>query len=151
MMKYRHTVDRQDTRSPMPAKPETLNLLGEDQHHHVVLQNIRYLGHGVYHCNISIRSNGFTCEKDFAFDNDEYFLAKLREVCTNQTGDAELTDLQSDNYLKIQAFDADTLLITGLILEEQPYTQALEFAFITQYPMVERFLSEFTRVIRATH
>ena len=135
----------------MPAKLETLNLLGNDEQHHVIFTDICYLGHGTYDCDISIRSNGFACEKDFAFDNDEYFLAKLKDVCTSQTGEAELTDLQSDNYLKIQAFGEGTLLVTGLILEEQPYTQALEFAFTTQYPMIERFLSEFTRVIRATH
>jgi hypothetical protein len=133
----------------MPKNPATLTLLGHDEQHRIDISDIHYHGHGAYTCKLSIRSNGFACDKTFDFDNDEYFLAKLKEVLANKSAEAELMALQSDNYLKIQVFDADTLLVTGLILEEAPLTQALEFAFTTGKAMLERFVSEFSRMVKA--
>ena len=133
----------------MPKKLTELTLLGLDSQHHISFSDIHYHGHGTYSCVLTVHSNGFSCEKAFDFDNDEYFLAKLKAVLADKSGDAELMALQSDNYLKIQAFDADALLVTGLILEEQPLTQSLEFAFITHYEMIERFVSEVNRMVRS--
>jgi hypothetical protein len=135
----------------MPILPAVLNLLGTDQQHHIIVSHIQYQGQGAYSCVLKIQSNGFACEKGFGFDNDEYFLAKLKEVFVSHTGEAELMSLLSENHLKIQAYDADTLLISGFIQEEQPFNQSLEFAFLTRYDMLERFISEFTRVVRSTH
>ena len=128
-----------------------LTLLGLDDQHHIRFLDIHYLGHGAYKCILNIRSNGFSCDKEYSFDNDEYFLAKLKEVLTRRSGEADLTDLQSDNYIRIQAFEAESLLISGLILEEQPFTQSLEFAFTTRYEMVERFVSEFARMVQSNN
>ena len=132
----------------MPIAPATLTLLGLDDQHRIRFADIDYLGHGAYKCRLNIHSNGFFCHKEFDFDNDEYFLTKLREVLAQQSGDAELMDLQSDNYLRVQAFETDRLLVTGLILEDQPLTQSLEFAFVTGSAMVERFVDEFSRMVR---
>lgn len=139
----------QDAIILMPKIPTSLTLLGNDAQHHVVLSNIHYLGHGAYNCIINIHSNGFSCEKAFGFDNDEYFLSKLKDVLAHKSGEAELMDLQSDNFLKIQAFETNSLLISGLILEEQPLTQSLEFAFTTRYVMIERFVSEFASMVQS--
>jgi hypothetical protein len=98
---------------------------------------------------LTVHSNGFSCKKEFGFDNDEYFLSRLKEVLAHKSGEAELMDLQSDNFLKIQAFETDSLLISGLILEEQPLTQSLEFAFTTRYVMIERFVSEFASMVQS--
>jgi len=133
----------------MPKDHATLTLLGLDTQHHISFSDIHYHGHGAYSCVLTVHSNGFSCNKQFGFDNDEYFLAKLKDVLTHKSGEAELMDLQSDNYLKIQAFETGTLLISGLILEEQPLAQSLEFAFLTHYEMVERFVSEFARMVQS--
>ena len=132
----------------MPIAPATLTLLGLDDQHRIQFSDIDYRGHGAYKCRLNIHSNGFSCNKVFDFDNDEYFLTKLREVLAHKSGDAELMDLQSDNYLRVQAFETDRLLVTGLILEDQPLTQSLEFAFVTGSAMVERFVDEFSRMVR---
>jgi hypothetical protein len=133
----------------MPKNPATLSLLGLDEQHLIRFTDIDYLGQGAYSCTINVKSNGFSCEKVFGFDNDEYFLAKLKEVLVNQAGAAELMDLQSDNNLKIHAFGADTLLITGFIQEEEPLAQSMEFAFTTNYVLVEKFISEFAYMVRS--
>lgn len=132
----------------MPQKSDTLTLIGLDEQHYVYLSAINYHGHGAYSCELQVRSNGFSCKKTFSFDNDEYFLAKLRELILNKGGEAELMDLQSDNYLKIQAFETNSLLITGLIIEESPFSQSLEFAFPTGYDMLERFASDIARLVQ---
>lgn len=133
----------------MPKNLAALTLLGLDTQHHISFSDIHYHGNGAYSCVLLVHSNGFSCNKAFDFDNDEYFLAKLKAVVTDKSGEAELMALQTDNYLKIQAFEPDSLLVAGLILEEQPLTQSLEFAFITRYEMVERFVSEFARMVRS--
>ena len=133
----------------MPKSLAALTLSGLDHQHAIVFSNLNYLGHGAYSCLLQVRSNGFSCEKVFGFDNDEYFIAKINEVITLKTGDAELTDLQSDNFLKIQVFEPEGLLVTGLILEEEPLNQSLEFAFVTRYEMIERFAHEFARMVQA--
>jgi hypothetical protein len=51
------------------------------------------------------------CAKGFGFDNDEYFLAKLKDVLTHK---------RSDKFLKVQAYENAGLLISRLILEQQP-------------------------------
>lgn len=133
----------------MLKKPAALILSGTDEQHRIIFSNIRYLGNGAYICQLNVQSNGFVCDKEFGFDNDEYFIAKLKEVLTKQTGEAELMGLQSDNYLKLQAFGPDTLLISGLMIEEQPLAQSLEFAFTTQYALIEKFVVEFANMVRA--
>lgn len=133
----------------MSKSTTALTLAGNDQQHQIILSEIQYQGHGAYRCNIRIQSNGFSCHKTFNFDNDEYFLAKLKEVLESQSGEAELFDLQSDNVIKIQAYDTDVLLVSGLILEAQPFAQSLEFAFSTHYGRLERFAGEFKRMVQA--
>ena len=132
----------------MPNNSAPLRLSGTNTQHVIEITNIHYLGHGAYTSLINVQSNGFSCEKEFSFDNDEYFINKLREVLTHQTGDAELMGLESDNYLKIQPFGPDTFLISGLIMEAQPLTQSLEFAFTTRYPLIEKFVTEFSEIVR---
>lgn len=133
----------------MPKKVASLILFGTDKQHQVMLTNLHYLGHGAYTSTIKIASNGFYCEQEFGFDNDEYFINKLQEVLTHRSGEAQLMGLQSESYLKIQPFGQDTLLISGLILQEQPLAQSLEFAFTIQYPLLDRFVTEFARMVRA--
>lgn len=133
----------------MPKSVASLTLLGNNHQQQIILSEVHYQGHGAYRCNINVQSNGFSCHKVFNFDNDEYFLAKLKEVLDSQSGEAELFDLQSDNVIKIQAYETDVLLVSGLILEEAPFSQSLEFAFSTDYNMLERFAGEFRRMVQA--
>jgi hypothetical protein len=133
----------------MPQQPATLTLPGLDEQHYLCLSDFHYHGNGAYSCLLQVRSSGFACDKIFSFDNDEYFLTKLKEVLTHKQGDAELMALQSDNYLKIQATGADDLLISGLIQEAQPLSHVLEFAFISQYHLLERFVSDLSGLVKA--
>lgn len=132
----------------MPRSQHTLTLQGNRQEC-VILSAIDHHGHGACRCKIDVQSSGFSCQQAFNFDNDEYFLAKLREVLRTQSADAELLDMQSDNFLKIQAIDTSSLLVSGLILEERPFTQSMEFAFATDYEKLARFTSEFGRMLQA--
>jgi len=133
----------------MLQKANSLTLPGLDEQQYLCLSDIHYHGNGAYSCSLKVRSSGFGCDKTFSFDNDEYFLAKLKELLLNKRGDAELMALQSDNYLKIQATDADNLLITGLIQEAHPLSQALEFAFTSHYHLIKRFVSDFSGLVKA--
>lgn len=133
----------------MSRIPVSLTIPGNDQAHLIALSEIQYLGHGAYSCRLNVRSNGFSCAKAFGFDNDEYFLAKLKDVLAHNTGEAEMMDLQSENFLKIQALENDSLLVSGLVMEQQPLSQSLEFAFITRRELLERFTSEFSRMVQS--
>ena len=133
----------------MSRIPVSLTIPGNDQAHLIALSEIQYLGHGAYSCLLNVRSNGFSCAKAFGFDNDEYFLAKLKDVLAHNTGEAEMMDLQSENFLKIQALENDSLLVSGLVMEQQPLSQSLEFAFITRRELLERFTSEFSCMVQS--
>jgi len=54
-----------------------------------------------------------------------------------------MMDLHSDNFLKIQALENDKLLISRLIVENQPLNQSLEFAFLSRTGILKRFASDF--------
>lgn len=133
----------------MPDKSAIFTLPGLDEQHYLSLSNFHYHGNGAYSSLLRVRSGGFACDKTFNFDNDEYFLAKLKDVLVNKNGDAELMALQSDEYLKIQTTDADKLLVTGLIEEVHPLNQTLEFAFITRYNLIEGFIRDFTGLVKS--
>lgn len=132
----------------MPKALPSLTLQGHDKEH-VTLSSISHQGNGAYLSQITVQSNGFSCNTPFTFDNDEYFLAKLKELQTKRNTDAELLDLQSDNYLRIVPINPDTIMVSGLILDKPPFAQMLEFAFATDYQQLAPFVSAFDRMLQA--
>lgn len=131
---------------PKTISRNSLTLHGHNQAH-VILSDVHHHGSGDYICQIIIQSKGFSCDTAFVFDNDEYFLAKLKELQSGRNTEAELLDLQSDNYLRIEVVDADTLKVNGLILDATLYTQSLEFAFATGYEQLSGFTSAFEQML----
>lgn len=132
----------------MSTPPATLTLPGIDQKNHIKLDGIQYLGHGRFSCKLDIQSNGYAYNKTFYFDNDEYFIAKLKEIISSQSDEAVMTDLQSDNTLSIRTMGEGSLLISGLIQESEPLHQSLEFAFMSHIDLIKTFASEFAEIVR---
>lgn len=113
------------------------------------LTEIDYLGSGAYSCRLFIESSGFSCDRLFDFDNDEYFVSKTRDVLTTHSGEADLMGLQADSYVRIKAYDDNHILVSGFIVEETNVTQSLEFAFPVSKTSAKKFLSAFEKMVRA--
>lgn len=133
----------------MTRKIQSIKLHTDSEDKQLQFDKIEYLGSGAYSCNLKIASNGFMCDREFGFDNDEYFLAKARKTLATETGTAELTDLSADSFLKFQPFGEATILISGLIHTEEELTQTLEFAFTVKHKQAKQFIKEFEKMVKA--
>jgi len=91
----------------MTSKKKTFKLNTRDKTKQLSFVDLEYLGSGAYDCEIHVDSSGFMCKRAFGFDNDEYFLAKIRDVVANQAGEAELTDLQADSFIRFKPYTDD--------------------------------------------
>lgn len=133
----------------MSEKPASIRLTSDTPSSQLEFKKLDYLGSGAYECQLLVNANGFMCDREFSFDNDEYFVAKLREVLATQTGEADLMALESDSYIRIQPYHGTTLLVSGLIVEEQPLSQSLEFAFTADEKSVTKFVTALEKIVRA--
>lgn len=117
--------------------------------HTLCLSAIEYIGTGCYQCILKADSDGFMCERPFNFDNDEYFLAKLRSMQRNIEAQAELSDLGSENYLRFTLLDADFVLVVGYIEAHEEYTQSIEFAFRISNSEFSDFVAAFAAMVQS--
>ncbi len=117
--------------------------------HSLKLLDVDYLGSGVYTCEIQVNSNGFMCDRIFGFDNDEYFLAKLKAMLNNNEGEATLMEMQADSFLRLKHIDAETVLLTGYLVEQTDVTHSLEFSFTLDTKKVTTFVKAFEKMVRA--
>ena len=131
------------------ANKSTLKLNTKDSSRQLSFVNLDYLGTGAYSCEIHVNSSGFMCEREFSFDNDEYFLSKIRNVAEHQQGEAELTDLQADSFIRFKPYVDDGILVTGYIVENTNVTQSIEFAFSIDTECAKDFINSFEKMVRA--
>jgi len=113
------------------------------------LTNIDYLGGGAYQCRLLIESSGFSCDRPFGFDNDEYFVSKARDVMNTESAEADLMDLQADSYIRLKPFENASILVSGFIVEETNVTQSIEFAFTVSKQTASQFVADFEHMVRS--
>ena len=133
----------------MTSKKKTFKLNTRDKTKQLSFVDLEYLGSGAYDCEIHVDSSGFMCKRAFGFDNDEYFLAKIHDVVANQTGEAELTDLQADSFIRFKPYTDDEILVSGYIVEHTDVTQSIEFAFTVDKACINKFIESFEKMVRA--
>ena len=133
----------------MANNKKTLKLNTKDSSRQLSFVDLDYLGNGVYSCEIHVNSSGFMCKREFSFDNDEYFLSKIRTVAERQQGEAELTDLQADSFIRFKSYMDDEILVTGYIVENTNVTQSIEFAFSIDKKCINTFINSFEKMVRA--
>ncbi len=134
----------------MTKKTTSFKLVAQDKTGELLLNQITYLGDGTYRCELNVNSNGFMCQREFGFDNDEFFLAKIHDVMISQPHSrAELTNLQTDNYIRFEPFGQDTILTSGFITEVNNVTQSIEFAFTVTVDALKTFVTAFEKMVRA--
>ena len=129
-------------------KLNTLSIKTGKNRASLILKELEYLGAEGIRCILELESNGFSCSRPFAFDNDEYFLAKLREVCNDRNGNAELTNLYEESTIKIEPANAGGMIVSGMIVDEDGLYQALEFAFSADEKLIQNFLAEFEKMVK---
>ena len=130
-------------------KKKTFKLNTRDKSKQLSFVNVDYLGSGAYDCEIHVDSSGFMCKREFGFDNDGYFLNKIHDVVKNRIGEAELTDLQADSFIRFKPYAEDEILITGYIVEHTNVTQSIEFAFTVTKACMQKFIESFEKMVRA--
>ncbi|MGD9385515.1 MAG: hypothetical protein PVF28_03110, partial [Thioalkalispiraceae bacterium] len=113
----------------MASNKKTFKLNTRDKSKQLSFVDIEYLGGGAYSCEVHVDSSGFMCKREFGFDNDEYFLGKIHDVAESQVGEAELTDLQADSFIRFKPYAEGEIMVTGYIVEHTNVTQSIEFAF----------------------
>ena len=133
----------------MASKKKTFKLNTRDKSKQLSFVDVDYLGSGAYSCEIHVDSSGFMCKREFGFDNDEYFLSKMRQVLERQDGEAELTDLQADSFIRFKPYANDEILVTGYIVENTNVTQSIEFAFAVSKECIQKFIDAFEKMVRA--
>ena len=133
----------------MAAKKASFKLNTRDKSKQLSFAKIDYLGSGAYSCEIQVDSSGFMCKREFFFDNDEYFLTKIRDLVSRHEGDAELTDLQADSFIRFKPYTNDEILVTGYIVEHTNVTQSIEFAFSVSKNCISTFIKAFEKMVRA--
>ena len=133
----------------MANNKKTLKLNTKDTSKQLSFVDLDYLGSGAYSCEIHVNSSGFMCKREFSFDNDEYFLSKIRAVADLQQGEAELTDLQADSFIRFKPYDNDEILVTGYIVENTNVTQSIEFSFTIDKTCINSFINSFEKMVRA--
>jgi hypothetical protein len=133
----------------MATNKKTFKLNTRDKSKQLSFVDIEYLGSGAYDCQIHVDSSGFMCKREFGFDNDEYFLSKIHDVVENQAGEAELTDLQADSFIRFKPYAEDEILVSGYIVEHTDVTQSIEFAFTVNTACVNKFIESFEKMVRA--
>jgi len=132
----------------MVDKTKTLTLSTQDKSKKLSFVDIEYLGSGAYSCEIHVDSSGFMCKREFGFDNDEFFLSKIKDVVNLQQGEAELTDLQADSFIRFKPYVDEEILITGYLVEHTNVTQSIEFAFMVSKTGINKFISDFEKMVR---
>ena len=133
----------------MAPKKVTFKLNTRDKSKQLSFVDVEYLGSGAYSCEIHVDSNGFMCKREFGFDNDEYFLTKIRDLSETHQSEAELTDLQADSFIRFKPYPNDEILVTGYIVEHTNVTQSIEFAFSISNKCIKTFISAFEKMVRA--
>ena len=133
----------------MPSKNNTFKLDTRDKSKQLSFVDVDYLGSGAYSCQIHVDSSGFMCKRDFGFDNDEFFLAKIKDVVEHGQGEAELTDLQADSFIRFKPYINEEVLVTGYIVEHTNVTQSIEFAFTVSQGCIKKFITAFEKMVRA--
>jgi hypothetical protein len=133
----------------MANNKKTFKLNTRDKSKQLSFVDIDYLGSGAYSCEIQVDSSGFMCKREFGFDNDEYFLSKLHDVVENHSGEAELTDLQADSFIRFKPYTEDEFLVSGYIVEHTNVTQSIEFAFTASSACLKKFIDSFEKMVRA--
>ncbi len=133
----------------MTNNKNTFKLNTRDASKQLSFVDLEYLGSGAYRCEVNVDSSGFICKREFSFDNDEYFLARIRDVAENQHGEAELTDLQADSFIRFKSYENNEILVTGYIVEHTNVTQSIEFAFLVSDKCIKTFIDAFAKIVRA--
>lgn len=134
----------------MTSKTKTIKLDTKDKSKQLGFANVEYLGSGAYSCEIHVESSGFMCKRDFGFDNDEFFLSKIKDVVDHEHGEAELTDLQADSFIRFKPYVNDEVLVMGYIVEHTNVTQSIEFAFTVGKTCLREFIISFENIVRAS-
>lgn len=131
----------------MSQQPQ-FRLNGSDKTSFIQIEPIEYLGSGRYECLLSASSSGFHCQRTFAFDNDEYFLVKVRTLLNNNEGEAELMAMSEDSFIRFRPWDGEQLLLTGYLVEHSQVTHSIEFAFQIEKNVVADFITKFEKMVR---
>lgn len=132
----------------MANKKSSFKLNTGDTSKQLSFVDLEYLGSGAYRCEIQVDSSGFMCKREFSFDNDEYFLSRIRDVAENQHGEAELTDLQADSFIRFKPYESNEILVTGYVVEHTNITQSIEFAFVVSGKCIATFINAFEKIVR---
>jgi len=133
----------------MSSTVVSFSLETANQQHSLAFENVRYLGGGVYTCELNVESNGFMCKRTFGFDNDEYFLSKLNAVLKHSKGEATLTDIQEDSFIRFKSNAPNSILIGGYIVAQSDVTHSIEFAFHVDAHTITEFADYFRKMVRA--
>ena len=133
----------------MASKKTTFKLNTRDKSKQLSFVDVEYLGSGAYSCEIHVDSSGFMGKREFGFDNDEYFLTKIRDLSKAHQGEAELTDLQADSFIRFKPYPDNQILVVGYIVEHTNVTQSIEFAFVVDASCIKKFITSFEKMVRA--
>jgi hypothetical protein len=133
------------------AAKETLGLEIDtgDKNKKFVFKDIEFMGADGVRVQFVLNSNGLMCDRPFEFDNDEYFLAKLKELQQTGQGDAELTHLYSDEFIKFETPLDNRLSIIGFLSDGETSHQTLEFAFDVDIGRLDQLIIDFEKLVRA--
>ena len=142
---------KKKTSSKKAAGKETLSLeiVTGDKNKKFLFKDIEFNGADGVRVQFVMHSNGLMCDRPFEFDNDEYCLSKLKQLQQTGQGDAELTNLYSEDFIKFEIPFADRLSITGLLTDGEATHQTLEFAFDVDISKLDKLITDFEKLVRA--
>ena len=118
----------------------------------VRLSHVEKFGDGSgYRCELTVASNGFSCQRPFFFDDMAVGEAvpALRKMAATLFGKCIIKEQWEDDYLALEVDDMGHVLVSGEIFEHSEFSQRLKFAFRTDQTVLLPFANELQLLLDA--
>lgn len=113
------------------------------------IEKFREGGGCQYRCELTVMSDGFSCQRTFWFDNASLSIAvpELERMATATAGTAVISQQFEPDFLQFESNEMGHVWVSGEIIELSEFDQRLKFAFQTD----QTILPPLARDLRILH
>jgi hypothetical protein len=118
---------------PVDEIPDTIELRTNCSAHVLRLARIEKSKDGGYACDLTVVPGGFSCDRQFGFDEDflNDALEKLKEMSSGRPETAKLRYRYETDELQFRSNDMGHVFVSGDLVEHSDLPQRLHFEFRT--------------------
>ncbi len=113
--------------------------------------NLEKFPDGGFYCELHVRSDGFSCQRPFYFDDSHLpdAVTNLRQMDADHVGQATLKARWEDDFVTFRSDKLGHVFVTGEVFEHADPSQSMKFGFRTDQTVIGPLVRSLEKLVSA--